>query len=103
MKTTTYRKTMIGLTITALAACSSMGSSKEGSSSVSTQTMTGGAEGAPTEQGTPQPAGPKGSSSSGTQNESKGSSQGDASTGGAEGAQTPEAPSGGSAVTMPQR
>ncbi len=86
---TTLQRTAIALGIIALAACGQMGWNKEGSQGGSTHTMTGGAEAAPTDQATPQPAGPAGSSQSGTQAtpqsvEPAGSSQG-GSQGGTQG------------------
>lgn len=83
---TTLQRTAVALGVIALAACSQLGWNKEGSQGGSTHTMTGGAEAAPTDQATPKPAGPAGSSQGGTQAapqsaEPAGSSQGGGQSG----------------------
>lgn len=100
-------KTLMKATVIALAAasvlpaCSSMGWGQKSGGGGSTHTMTGGAEAAPTDQATPQPAGPAGASQSGVGTQSGTSTQGGGAatqgmTGGAEAAPTDQAtPQGG--------
>ncbi len=94
-------KTLMRATLVALAAasllpaCSSMGWGQK-SSGGSTHSMTGGAEATTTDKGTPQPAGPKGSSQGGSKS-SGGSQSGTSTQGGAGGMPSDQvSPQGGS-------